>query len=104
VAGYVAGDLLAGKLLRKLGGEDLAVLAADRAASAAIDGDSDEDRMLTGYQVVAGLPADQVDDAERLALRMAGSIHPYGPEDDPDLLSGTSCTRRRSTGLWTGPP
>lgn len=74
VGAYVSGYLLAAKLLRKLGAADLAMLAADRAASAAMHGGSEADRLLTGYQVVAGLlRADQVVDAETLALRLGGA-------------------------------
>lgn len=85
---YASGYLLAAKLLRKLGAAELAMLAADRAASAAMHGDSEADRLLTAYQVVAGLlRADQVDDAETLALRMVEPIGAPRIEDDPDLLS-----------------
>ncbi|SDT11103.1 Transcriptional regulator, contains XRE-family HTH domain [Friedmanniella luteola] len=85
---YVSGYLLAAKLLCKLGAAELAMLAADRAASAAMHGDSEADRLLTGYQVVAGLlRADQVEDAEALALRLVEPIAAPGIEDNPDLLS-----------------
>jgi len=85
---YVYGYLLAAKLLRKLGAAELAMLAADRAASAAIHGDSEADRLLTGYQVVAGpLRADQVADAEAPALRMVELLDERQIAVDPDLLS-----------------
>jgi len=88
VAVYVSAYLLAAKLLRKLGAADLAMLAADRAAASAMHGDSEADRMLTAYQVVAGLlRADQINDAETLALRVAGSVSSRDVEGDPDLLS-----------------
>lgn len=88
IAVYVSGYLLAAKLLRKLGAVDLALIAADRASAASIDGDSVSDRLLTGYQVVAGLlRVDQVDDAESLALRLASSVGPESARDDPELLS-----------------
>lgn len=85
---YASGYLLAAKLLRKLGAAELAMLAADRAASAAIQGDSEADRLLTGYQVVAGLlRADQVADAETLALRMVEPLDERQIAVDPDVLS-----------------
>lgn len=85
---YVSGYLLAAKLLRKLGAVDLAVLSADRAAAAAMHGDSEADRLLTGYQVVAGLlRTDQVGDAETLALRLAGSADDRTVTEDPELMS-----------------
>lgn len=85
---YVSGYLLAAKLLRKLGAAELAMLTADRAASAAVRGDSEADRLLTGYQVVEGLlRSDQVDDAEKLALRMVEPIVASRIKDDPELLS-----------------
>jgi hypothetical protein len=51
-------------------------------------GDSEADRLLTAYQVVAGLlRADQVGDAETLALRMVESTVAARMKDDPDWLS-----------------
>lgn len=85
---YVSGYLLAAKLLRKLGALDLAMLASDRAATVAMEGDSDADRALIIYQLVEGLlRADQVKDAENLALSAAESLGPRLRAGEPELLS-----------------
>lgn len=58
---YVSSYIVAAKLLRKLGALDLAMLTSDRAATSAMEGDSDAERALTVDQVVEGLlRADQV--------------------------------------------
>jgi len=88
VAVYVSAYVVAAKLLRKLGALDLARLASDRAAIAAMQGASDVDRALAVYQVVGGLlRADQVDSAEALAVEMATTIMPKVRSDRHELLS-----------------
>lgn len=85
---YVSGYLLAAKLLRKLGALDLAMVASDRAAAAAAEGDEPADRAVTAYQVVEGLlRADQVADAEALALAFVDSYSADVRSDEPELLS-----------------
>src|SRR5690349_13053008 len=48
---YVSAYVVAAKLVTKLGAGDLALLAADRAATAAVDSDSRSSRGMAGYQV-----------------------------------------------------
>lgn len=85
---YVSGYLLAAKLLRKLGALDLAMLASDRAATSAMESDSDAYRALTAYQVVEGLlRADQVADAETLAMSSASAFDAERRRDEPELVS-----------------
>lgn len=69
---YVSAYVVAAKLLTKLGASDLALLAADRAATKAIEAESTVARGMAAYQVVCALArADRSDEAERLAVSMA---------------------------------
>ena len=62
---YISAYILAAKLLCKLDALELAVVSADRAATASADGSLTVGRGLSASQVVGGLlRADQVDDAE----------------------------------------
>jgi transcriptional regulator with XRE-family HTH domain len=79
---YVA----AAKLLTKLGITDLATVAADRAATIAVEADSLSARGMAAYQVVCALlRADRTDEAERLAVSMAEKVH--AAADTPTLAS-----------------
>src|SRR2546421_12516285 len=72
---YVGAYVGAAKLLTKLGVTDLAVVAADRAATIAVEADSLGARGMAAYQVVCALlRADRTDEAERLAVSMAEKI------------------------------
>ena len=85
---YVSAYVAAAKLVTKLGAADLAILAADRAATAALEADSLLARGMAGYQVVcAMLRADQVDDAERLAVELADGLTARARRDDPGQVS-----------------
>jgi transcriptional regulator with XRE-family HTH domain len=69
---YVSAYVVAAKLLTKLGASDLALMAADRAATKAIDAESTIARCMAAYQVVCALArADRSDQAEHLAVNMA---------------------------------
>jgi transcriptional regulator with XRE-family HTH domain len=75
LAGHLAAYLVAAKLLTKMGVEDLALIAADRCATAAQELDSPEGRALAAYQVVcAALRARRPDDAENLAVTVAEGV------------------------------
>jgi len=85
---YVSAYVVAAKLLTKLGETDLALLAADRSASASLDAESLEARGTACYQVVCALlRADRSDEAERLALGMAELTQARARSDDPVLTS-----------------
>lgn len=85
---YVATYVATAKLFTKLGVADLALLAADRAATAAADTDSANARGTAAYQVVCALlRADRTEEAEDLAVRMAESITPRVRSDDPSGVS-----------------
>ena len=85
---YVSAYVAAAKLVTKLGAGDLAILAADRAATAALEADSLLARGMAGYQVVcAMLRADQVNDAERLAMELADVLTGRARRDDPGQVS-----------------
>ncbi|MGH3883835.1 MAG: helix-turn-helix domain-containing protein [Pseudonocardiaceae bacterium] len=85
---YVFAYVGAAKLLTKFGVTDLAVLAADRAATIAVEADSLGARGMAAYQVVcAQLRADHTDEAERLAVRMAEKIHGSATTETPKLAS-----------------
>ena len=84
VSAYVA----AAKLVTKLGAGDLAILAADRAANAAVDAESLSARGMAGYQVACALlRSDQLDDAERVAVELAGTLTGSARSGEPFLLS-----------------
>jgi transcriptional regulator with XRE-family HTH domain len=82
---YVSAYTVAAKLVTKLGAGDLAILAADRAATAAVDADSLAARGMAGYQVACALlRSDQIDDAERMAaVNMAERFLPHAKSDEP---------------------
>ena len=81
---YVSAYAVAAKLVTKLGTGDLAIVAADRAANAAVDAESDAARGVAGYQVACALlRADQVDDAVGLAEELSRRIR----SDHPSLVS-----------------
>jgi Flavoprotein len=85
---YVSAYVGTAKLLTKFGGTDLAVLAADRAATIAVEADSLGARGMAAYQVVcAQLRDDHTDEAERLAVRMAETIQRSVTAQTPMLVS-----------------
>jgi transcriptional regulator with XRE-family HTH domain len=87
---YVSAYVAAAKLVTKLGAGDLAILAADRAASAAVDAESLSARGMAGYQVACALlRSDQLDDAERLAAQLAEELSRAVRSDEPSLVSVT---------------
>jgi hypothetical protein len=78
--------VVAAKLLTKVGTTDLAMLPADRAATKAIDGDSDVARGMAAYQLACALlRADRSDDAEHLAVGMAERIQRRARSDERSL-------------------
>jgi len=86
--GYTSAYVVAAKLLTKLGAADLAMLAADRCATAAVDADSLSARGLAAYQVVGALlRADRPDEAERLAVSTAELVQREARIDQPMLVS-----------------
>lgn len=88
--GYVSAYVVAAKLMTKLGANDLALLAADRASTAALDTGSDVARGMAAYQVVCALHrANQGDDAEHLAVTMAEQLEPRTRSDRPTIVSVT---------------
>jgi transcriptional regulator with XRE-family HTH domain len=85
---YTSAYVVAAKLVTKLGAGELAILAADRAANAAVDAASRTARGMAAYQVAcAMLRSDQTDDAERLAVTMAEELTRHVRSDDPSLVS-----------------
>jgi transcriptional regulator with XRE-family HTH domain len=85
---YVSAYVLGAKLVTKLGVTDLAMLAADRAASAAYATDSLVATGLASYQVACALlRADQPQDAEHLAVGMAEKLEREARSDAPTLVS-----------------
>jgi hypothetical protein len=85
---YVSAYVAAAKLLTKMGITDLATVAADRAATIAVEADSLSARGMAAYQVVCALlRADRTDEAERLAVGMAETIHRSAAADTPTLAS-----------------
>jgi transcriptional regulator with XRE-family HTH domain len=88
VLGYISAYVVAAKLLTKVGAADLAMLAADRAATKAIESDSDMARGMAAYQVVCALlRADRSDDAEHLAIGMAERVQGGARSDRPTIVS-----------------
>jgi transcriptional regulator with XRE-family HTH domain len=86
--GYASVYVVAAKLLTKLGAADMAMLAADRCATAAVDADSLSARGMAAYQVVCALlRADRSDEAERLAVSMAELVQRDARADAPMLVS-----------------
>jgi transcriptional regulator with XRE-family HTH domain len=85
---YVSAYVGAAKLLTKLGVTDLAVVAADRAATVAVEADSLGARGMAAYQVVCALlRADHTEEAERLAVGMAEKIRGSATAQTPVLAS-----------------
>lgn len=85
---YITAYVVGAKLLTKLGAADLAIVAADRAASAAGETDSLAAQGLAAYQVVCALlQSDQVDQADRLAVVMAQRLQSAARPDDPVTIS-----------------
>ncbi|MFC0526752.1 helix-turn-helix domain-containing protein [Phytohabitans kaempferiae] len=85
---YVSAYLVASKLLTKMGASDLALLAADRCATAAVDAESLAARGTAAYQVVCALlRSDRPEDAESLAVRMAEEVQQHARQDAPTLVS-----------------
>lgn len=85
---YVSAYVVAAKLVTKLGATDLALLASDRAASEAYATDSLGAAGMAAYQVACALlRADQPQDAEHLAVRMAERLERAARSDRPTLVS-----------------
>jgi tetratricopeptide (TPR) repeat protein len=85
---YASSYVVAAKLLTKMGAADLAQLAADRCATAALDADSLEAQGMAAYQVVCALlRGDRPEDAEALAMKMATRITQSAQSDSPSLVS-----------------
>lgn len=85
---YVYAYVAASKLLVKVGASDLAMLSADRAASASVESGSLVVKGLSAYQVVCALlRADRADDAEHLAVAMATEVERAARSDEPGLVS-----------------
>ncbi|GAA0907634.1 helix-turn-helix domain-containing protein [Virgisporangium aurantiacum] len=85
---YVSAYTVTAKLLTKMGVNDLALLAADRCATAAVDADSLSARGMAAYQVVCALMRnDRIEDAERLAVSMAELVQRQAGPGKPTLLS-----------------
>lgn len=85
---YVHAYALAAKLLTKMGAADLALVSADRAASAAVDADSVPARGTAAYQVVCALlRADRAEDAEPLAVQMAEAVQHRARPEQPEIVS-----------------
>jgi tetratricopeptide (TPR) repeat protein len=85
---YVSAYVGAAKLLTKLGVTDLAVVAADRAATIAVEADSLVAQGMAAYQVVCALlRADHTEEAERLAVSMADKLHGSATAETPTLVS-----------------
>lgn len=74
---YTYAYVMASKLLTKGGVTDLAMVSADRAATASMEAESLVARALSAYQVVCALlRADQTDTADHLAITMASEVEP----------------------------
>jgi transcriptional regulator with XRE-family HTH domain len=85
---YVSAYVVAAKLLTKMGAGDLALLAADRCATAAVEAESIEAQGMAAYQVVCALlRADRPEDAEHLALSMAEQVQRHARADAPSVVS-----------------
>jgi hypothetical protein len=85
---YVSVYVVAAKLLTKMGAGDLAMLASDRSATAAIEAESLEAHGMAAYQVVCALlRAERPEDAEHLAIGMAQQVRRQAKADTPSLVS-----------------
>lgn len=88
ILAHVSAYVVAAKMLTKLGATDLAMLASDRAARAAVDSGSEVARGTAAYQVACALlRADRSDDAEHLAVRMAEQVQEAARSDAPSVVS-----------------
>lgn len=88
VLAHVSAYVVAVKMLTKLGATDLAMLASDRAARAAVDYRSDVARASAAYQVTCALlRADRSEDAEHLAVGMAEQVQEGARSDAPSVVS-----------------
>jgi hypothetical protein len=86
--GYSSAYAVAAKLLTKVGSGDLALLAADRCATAAVEADSITARGMAAYQVVCALlRSERPEDAEPLAVQMAQEAQRQARPDLPALAS-----------------
>ncbi len=86
--GYVSAYVVAAKLLTKVGATDLAMLAADRAATGATEVDAAAARGMAAYQVACALlKADRSDEAEHIAVSMAEQLNRKARSDRPNLVS-----------------
>jgi hypothetical protein len=86
--GYASASVVAAKLLTKVGVADLAMLAADRCATAAVDADSLSARGLAAYQAACALlQADRSGEAERVAVSMAELAQREASAAAPVLVS-----------------
>ncbi len=85
---YVSAYVLGAKLVTKLGVTNLAMLAADRAATAAYGADSTVAVGMSVYQVACALlRSDQPEDAEYLAVGMAEQLERERHTESPEVLS-----------------
>lgn len=86
---YVSAYGVVAKLLTKMGAGDLALLAADRCATAAVETESLSARGMAAYQVVCALLTGSArpEDAEPLAVAMAERAQAGASGDEPELLS-----------------
>jgi transcriptional regulator with XRE-family HTH domain len=85
---YVSAYVVSAKLLTKLGATDLALLSADRAATKAIEADSEVARGMAAYQVACALSrADRSDQAEHLAVSMAEQVEHVARADTESAVS-----------------
>lgn len=86
--GYVSAYVVAAKLLTKMGAGDLALLAADRCATAAVEAESLTARGMAAYQVVCALlRTERPEDAEHLAVTMAEQLRREVRADAPAAVS-----------------
>jgi len=85
---YVFAYVTAAKLLTKLGASDLAMVAADRSATAALEAGSLTARAMAAYQVACALlRAGRTDEAEHLAVAMAAQTESEARSDQPGVVS-----------------
>jgi transcriptional regulator with XRE-family HTH domain len=88
LVGYADAYGVAAKLLTKMGAGELALLAADRSATAAVDADELATRGLSAYHVVCALlREDRPEDAEHLAVTMADLTRQQASPDNPLMVS-----------------
>ena len=86
--GHVSAYVVAAKLLTKVGTTDLAMLAADRAATSATEVDSASARGMAAYQVACALSrGERSDEAEHIAVSMAEQLQSGARSDRPTQVS-----------------